>query len=91
MDLLDPLIGNSFSVTQVMRCINIGLLCVQEKSEDRPIMSSIVTMLANDDAPLPESKEPGFKAIFSTKHDTGSNPIDLHTFNNITLTEQTGR
>ncbi|KAM0951483.1 putative protein kinase RLK-Pelle-DLSV family [Dioscorea sansibarensis] len=91
LDLLDPLIGNSFSVTQVMRCINIGLLCVQEKTEDRPIMSSIVTMLANDDAPLPEPKEPGFKAIFSAKHDAASNQMDLHSFNNITLTEQTGR
>ncbi|KAH7660828.1 S-receptor-like serine/threonine-protein kinase protein [Dioscorea alata] len=91
LDLLDPLIGNSFSITQVMRCINIGLLCVQEKPEDRPIMSSVVIMLGNNDALLPEPKEPGFKAIFSTKHDTVSNQNDLHTFNDITLTEQTGR
>ncbi|KAH7660816.1 Non-specific serine/threonine protein kinase protein [Dioscorea alata] len=91
LDLLDPLIGNSFSVTRVMRCINIGLLCVQEKPEDRPSIASVVVMLSNDDAPLPEPKEPGFKAIFSTKHDAVSNQNDLHTFNDITLTEQTGR
>ncbi|XP_039140056.1 receptor-like serine/threonine-protein kinase SD1-8 isoform X2 [Dioscorea cayenensis subsp. rotundata] len=91
LDLLDPLISNSFSVSQVMRCINIGLLCVQEKSEDRPSMASIIVMLSNDDAPLPEPKEPGFKAIFSTKHDAVSNQNDLHTFNDITLTEQIGR
>ncbi|KAH7660823.1 S-receptor-like serine/threonine-protein kinase protein [Dioscorea alata] len=91
LDLLDPLIGNSFSVTQVMRCINIGLLCVQEKPEDRPYMASVVAMLSNDDAPLPKPKEPGFKAIFYTKHDTVSNQNDLHTFNDITLTEQIGR
>ncbi|KAH7660846.1 S-receptor-like serine/threonine-protein kinase protein [Dioscorea alata] len=91
LDLLDPLISNSFSVTQVMRCINIGLLCVQEKPEDRPIMSSVVIMLGNDDAPLLEPKEPGFKAIFSTKCDEALNQNELHTFNDITLTEQTGR
>ncbi|KAH7660833.1 Non-specific serine/threonine protein kinase protein [Dioscorea alata] len=91
LDLLDPLIDNSFSVTRVMRCINIGLLCVQEKPEDRPSMASVVVMLSNDDAPLPDPKEPGFKAIFSTKHDAVSNQNDLHTFNDITLTEQTGR
>ncbi|KAH7650874.1 Non-specific serine/threonine protein kinase protein [Dioscorea alata] len=91
LDLLDPLMGNSFSVTHVMRCINIGLLCVQEKLEDRPIMSSVVIMLGNDDALLPEPKEPGFKAIFSTKHDTVSYQNGLHTFNDITITEQTGR
>ncbi|XP_039139718.1 G-type lectin S-receptor-like serine/threonine-protein kinase At4g27290 isoform X2 [Dioscorea cayenensis subsp. rotundata] len=91
LDFLDPLIGNSFSMTQVMRCINIGLLCVQEKPEDRPIMSSVVIMLGNDDAPLLEPKEPGFKAIFSPKHDAALNQNELHTFNDITLTEQTGR
>ncbi|KAH7660819.1 Non-specific serine/threonine protein kinase protein [Dioscorea alata] len=74
-----------------MRCINIGLLCVQEKPEDRPSMASVVFMLSNDDAPLPKPKEPGFKAILSTKHDTVSNQNDLHTFNDITLTEQIGR
>ncbi|KAH7660835.1 Non-specific serine/threonine protein kinase protein [Dioscorea alata] len=88
LDLLDPLIGNSFSATQVMRCINIGLLCVQEKPEDRPIMSSVVIMLGT---PLLEPKELGFKAIFSTKHDEALNQNELHTFNNITLTEQTSR
>ncbi|XP_039139720.1 receptor-like serine/threonine-protein kinase SD1-8 [Dioscorea cayenensis subsp. rotundata] len=91
LDLLDPLIGNSFSMTQVMRCINIGLLCVQEKPEDRPSMASVVVMLSNDDTPFPEPKEPGFKAIFSTKHDAVSNQNDLHTYNDITLTEQIGR
>ncbi|KAH7660847.1 Non-specific serine/threonine protein kinase protein [Dioscorea alata] len=91
-DLLDPLIGNSCSVTQVMRCVNIGLLCVQEKPEDKPIMSSVVIMLGNDDAPLLEPKVPGFKAIFSTKLDLASNQTKLQTFNVVTLTEpQTGQ
>ncbi|KAH7660834.1 Non-specific serine/threonine protein kinase protein, partial [Dioscorea alata] len=85
-DLLDPLIGNSCSVTQVMRCVNIGLLCVQEKPEDRPIMSSVVIMLGNDDAPLLEPKAPSFKAIFSTKLDLASNQTELQTFNVVTLT-----
>ncbi|KAH7660841.1 Non-specific serine/threonine protein kinase protein [Dioscorea alata] len=80
-DLLDPLIGNSCSVTQVMRC-----------PKDRPIMSSVVIMLGNDDAPLLKPKAPGFKAIFSTKLDLASNQTELHTFNVVTLTEpQTGR
>ncbi|KAM0951474.1 putative protein kinase RLK-Pelle-DLSV family [Dioscorea sansibarensis] len=88
LDLLDPFIGNSFSITQVMRCVNIGLLCVQEKPEDRPVMSSVVIMLGNDNAPLLEPKAPGFKAIFPAKHDSNSNQIALHTFNAVTLTEQ---
>ena len=75
-----------------MRCVNIGLLCVQKKPEDRPTMSSVVIMLGNDDAPFLEPKTPGFKAIFSTKYDSTLNQTDLHTFNIVTLTEpQTGR
>ncbi|XP_039140726.1 receptor-like serine/threonine-protein kinase SD1-8 [Dioscorea cayenensis subsp. rotundata] len=88
LDLLDPLVSNTFSMTQVMRCVNIGLLCVQEKPEDRPVMSSVVIMLGNDNAPLLEPKAPGFKTIFPTKHDSGSNRNALHSFNTITLTEQ---
>ncbi|KAM0951473.1 putative protein kinase RLK-Pelle-DLSV family [Dioscorea sansibarensis] len=88
LDLLDPLIGSSFSMTQVMKCVNIGLLCVQEKPEDRPMMSSVVVMLGNDDAPLPKPKAPGFKSIFSTKCNATSNPTDLYTLNIVTLTKQ---
>ncbi|KAH7660808.1 S-receptor-like serine/threonine-protein kinase protein [Dioscorea alata] len=91
LGLLDPLIGNFFSASQVMRCVNIGLLCVQEKAEDRPIMSSVVIMLSKDDAPLAKPKAPGFKSIFSTKHDSALNQVDLYTFNTVTLTEHTGR
>ncbi|KAM0952362.1 putative protein kinase RLK-Pelle-DLSV family [Dioscorea sansibarensis] len=91
LDLLDPLIGNSFSATQVMRYINIGLLCVQGKPEDRPIMSSVVVMLGNNDPPLPNPQPPGFKGIDSSKLDPSQNTPDLYTLNNVTLTVQIGR
>lgn len=56
-------------------------------------MSSVVIMLGNvyDDAPLATPKAPGFNGIFSTKNDSASNQADLYTFNNVTLTELTGR
>ena len=34
--------------SEVLRCIQIGLLCVQEKAKDRPNMSSVVLMLGNE-------------------------------------------
>ncbi|KAH7662268.1 Non-specific protein-tyrosine kinase protein [Dioscorea alata] len=89
LDLLDPLISKS--ETQAIRCINIGLLCVQGKPEDRPIMSSVVVMLGNNDAPLPNPKPPGFKDIDFAEVDPNQNPPDLCTFNNVTLTMQIGR
>ncbi|XP_039139884.1 receptor-like serine/threonine-protein kinase SD1-8 [Dioscorea cayenensis subsp. rotundata] len=76
LDLLDPLIGNLFLVTQVTRYINIGLLCVQGKPEDRPTMSSVVVMLSNNDTPLPNPKPPGFTPIVSARPDPTQNPPD---------------
>lgn len=43
-----------------LRCIQIGLLCVQKRPEDRPLMSSVLMMLDSENASLPQPKEPGF-------------------------------
>ncbi|CAL5344769.1 unnamed protein product [Camellia sinensis] len=45
---------------EVIKCIQIGLLCVQQRPEDRPTMSSVVSMLDNEGAMLPYPKQPGF-------------------------------
>ncbi|CAN0826690.1 G-type lectin S-receptor-like serine/threonine-protein kinase At4g27290 [Linum grandiflorum] len=46
-------------ITEVVRCIHVGLLCVQQKPDDRPSMSSVVVMLSSDIL-LPQPKQPGF-------------------------------
>ncbi|XXG83200.1 hypothetical protein AAC387_Pa10g1007 [Persea americana] len=56
MELIDPLIGDCLGARDVMKCIHIGLLCVQEDPADRPNMSSIVFMLGNETATLPSPK-----------------------------------
>ncbi|KAJ0974862.1 hypothetical protein J5N97_016827 [Dioscorea zingiberensis] len=38
LELLDENLGDSMCAPEVMRCIQIGLLCVQENSADRPTM-----------------------------------------------------
>ncbi|KAF8009503.1 hypothetical protein BT93_J0489 [Corymbia citriodora subsp. variegata] len=60
MELIDESICASFVESQVKRCIQMGLLCVQKFPEDRPTMSSVVFMLENEGATLPPPKEPGF-------------------------------
>ncbi|CAL5411021.1 unnamed protein product [Camellia sinensis] len=47
-------------MSEVIKCIQIGLLCVQQRPEDRPTMSSVVLMLDNEGAMLPRPKQPGF-------------------------------
>ncbi|XXG69619.1 hypothetical protein AAC387_Pa06g2434 [Persea americana] len=49
LEVVDSSMINSSSFeSEVLRCIQIGLLCVQEKAKDRPNMSSVVLMLGNE-------------------------------------------
>ena len=56
---MDECLGGSAVPAEVLRSIHIGLLCVQERSDDRPDMSSVVLML-NGDKALPKPKQPAF-------------------------------
>ncbi|KAB1199879.1 Cysteine-rich receptor-like protein kinase 10 [Morella rubra] len=60
MELLDPSLKDSNSSDEVLRCIHIGLLCVQENPADRPTMASIVLMLNSYTITLPAPQEPAF-------------------------------
>ncbi|KAJ6950602.1 hypothetical protein NC651_004319 [Populus alba x Populus x berolinensis] len=58
-ELLDPILRESCSKDQFLRCINVGLLCVEDSALDRPTMSDVVSMLTSE-APLPLPKQPAF-------------------------------
>ncbi|XP_022720572.1 putative receptor-like protein kinase At4g00960 isoform X1 [Durio zibethinus] len=60
MELIDPLLVQSCVPTEVLKCIHIGLLCVQEDPADRPTMSSVIVMLASETLTLPLPSEPAF-------------------------------
>ncbi|XP_057474297.1 G-type lectin S-receptor-like serine/threonine-protein kinase SD1-1 isoform X1 [Actinidia eriantha] len=60
MELMDTCLKDSCVESQVQRCMQVGLLCVQKLPEDRPAMSSVVFMLGNEEAVLPQPKQPGF-------------------------------
>ncbi|CAH8266246.1 unnamed protein product [Arabidopsis lyrata] len=52
--------SSSFQKHQVRRCLEVGLLCVQQDAEDRPQMLSVVMMLLNEATDIPRPKLPGF-------------------------------
>ncbi|XP_057790568.1 G-type lectin S-receptor-like serine/threonine-protein kinase At4g27290 [Salvia miltiorrhiza] len=60
VELMDEYLNDTFEECEVKRCMQVGLLCVQKFAEDRPNMSSVVSMLGNDGVILAEPKEPGF-------------------------------
>ena len=59
MELISDLLSKTTAVSEILRCIQVGLLCVQHRPEDRPSMSSVVVML-DSETPLPEPKQQGF-------------------------------
>ncbi|KAJ9671898.1 hypothetical protein PVL29_025525 [Vitis rotundifolia] len=58
-EFIDASMGNTCNLSEVLRSINLGLLCVQRFPEDRPSMHSVVLMLGSEGA-LPQPKEPYF-------------------------------
>ena len=59
MQLIDACLEDSCILSEALRCIHIGLLCVQHHPNDRPNMASVIVMLSNQNA-LPQPKEPNF-------------------------------
>lgn len=64
LDIVDPIIIDSspstFQQHEILRCIQIGLLCVQERAEDRPTMSSVMVMLGSETTAIRQPKPPGY-------------------------------
>ncbi|GKC97043.1 receptor-like serine/threonine-protein kinase SD1-8 [Tanacetum coccineum] len=87
LELVDESLGEKFSEDEVLRCIQIGLLCVQEQPEDRPSMSKVLLMLSSETSQLPQPKYPGF---FIGKRDNetdfSSKQYDSMTINEVTVT-----
>nr|XP_043609056.1 cysteine-rich receptor-like protein kinase 15 [Erigeron canadensis] len=70
IDILDSNVGNDISKHEVLRCINIALLCVQEDAELRPSMASVVLMLNSNSVALPLPQNPPFESQNKVRHDT---------------------
>ncbi|KAK9714805.1 hypothetical protein RND81_06G121600 [Saponaria officinalis] len=60
MEILDKSMEDRYSIDEVTRCLQVGLLCVQERPEDRPTMGAVVLMLSSESGYLPQPKLPGF-------------------------------
>ena len=60
-NLIDPMLSSgSGSISEMLRCLNIGLLCVQENVADRPTMASVVLMFTSLSLTLPAPSKPAF-------------------------------
>ncbi|MED6167537.1 hypothetical protein PIB30_003509 [Stylosanthes scabra] len=85
LELVDESLRDSVNEAEALRCIQIGLLCVQERPEHRPNMSSVVHML-DDDKALPRPRLPAF---YSHQQDStlidGEDGEEVHSANEVTI------
>ncbi|XVE87897.1 hypothetical protein DITRI_Ditri19aG0025500 [Diplodiscus trichospermus] len=63
MDLVDPSIRNSCSPNQVLKCIHIGMLCVQDSAMYRPTMAAVMLHLESENPTLPMPKQPTYTSL----------------------------
>ncbi|KAG5047180.1 hypothetical protein JHK86_016586 [Glycine max] len=89
--LIDSNIKDSCVIPEVLRCIHVSLLCVQQYPEDRPTMTSVIQMLGSE-MELVEPKEPGFfPRRISDERNLSSNLNQTISNDEITITTLKGR
>nr|POF20628.1 receptor-like serine/threonine-protein kinase sd1-7 [Quercus suber] len=59
---MDVLLENQFPASEALRYIQVGLLCVQQRPEERPTMPSVLLMLDSESVLLAQPGRPGFYA-----------------------------
>ncbi|XP_062013349.1 G-type lectin S-receptor-like serine/threonine-protein kinase At1g11410 [Rosa rugosa] len=86
LEVVDSSLGESYPTNEVLRCIQIALLCVQEYAIDRPTMSAVLNMLGND-ATLPSPRQPAF-LLQRSATSTGDSPTQdgANSVNDVTCT-----
>lgn len=61
MEFVDPILDDSDSPVKMARCLQVGLLCVQENPVDRPSMVDVYSMLKSEiSLAIPDPKRPAF-------------------------------
>ncbi|XP_074589905.1 G-type lectin S-receptor-like serine/threonine-protein kinase At4g27290 [Curcuma longa] len=49
LEIVDETLNQSYPTEEVLRCIHMSLLCVQDNSNDRPTMTEVMAMLTSED------------------------------------------
>ncbi|XP_031473983.1 cysteine-rich receptor-like protein kinase 25 [Nymphaea colorata] len=84
LEFVDPLLRERSPTREILRCLHIGLLCVQEDAESRPTMSSVLLKLGGECLALPTPTIPAFSM---RKIKDGSSKSQSSSLNGVTYTE----
>ncbi|CAM0884960.1 unnamed protein product [Alopecurus aequalis] len=90
IELIDPSLSNHPPVDQIMKCIHVGLLCVQRKPASRPTMSSVNIMFSSPTVRLPSLSRPAF-CIEDSEPYPLTESLNVMSSNQVTITEVSPR
>ncbi|PVH37947.1 hypothetical protein PAHAL_5G132100 [Panicum hallii] len=88
-ELIDKSLHGRCPESLALRCIHVSLLCVQEQAADRPFMTEVLSLITNENATLPDPKQPGFLSLLvSNQTDITEETCSL---NGLSITNLDGR
>ncbi|XP_071697697.1 G-type lectin S-receptor-like serine/threonine-protein kinase At1g61370 isoform X1 [Rutidosis leptorrhynchoides] len=89
-ELLDQTLTGSSCQSEGLRCIHVGLLCVQDLPKDRPTMTEAVSLLTSE-TNLQEPKEPLFTLQRLSGISSGQGLENMFSVNEVTISMVVGR
>ncbi|CAJ2670177.1 unnamed protein product [Trifolium pratense] len=92
LSLIEPEIYDDCHQKNILRCIHIGLLCVQESAAERPTMAAVVSMLNSEIMDIPPARQPAFLLMQNMMNTVSSEErIELYSNNGLSITNIHGR
>lgn len=78
---------------QILRCVHVGLLCAQDKPMNRPTISNVIQMIANEAMPLPDPKKPAAYLTGQNLKELNSSGTkeECYSMNGVTISEMEPR
>jgi len=86
--LVDTALGGDVPVPEMMKCLQVALLCLQDSADDRPNMSEVVAMLGSL-ITMPEPRQPAYYNVRISSLAVSSDSFGESScgISNITLTD----
>ncbi|GKV19259.1 hypothetical protein SLEP1_g29544 [Rubroshorea leprosula] len=84
LNVVDPNL-RAGSTAQMIRCIHVGLLCVQKNQLQRPTMGSIIVMLTDNSIALPTPSQPAYLLQSTTQSEMSSSNESQQPSNRLAL------
>ncbi|NP_001145947.1 Cysteine-rich receptor-like protein kinase 6 precursor [Zea mays] len=94
-EVMDPSLRDKAPAQQMLKCVHIALLCVQDSPVDRPMMSTVNVMLSSSTSSLQAPLKPVFfipksgyySTVYSESYPTASQTTGAVSPNEVSITE----